>query len=88
MLTQMQFSLNKAISCLFSDTLIWISRYAGGNFDTHVIKIFICLIIFIDRCINQAACSIQQIFVDVSRDKSVVWPRGPQKAMKYGYAWN
>lgn len=37
-LTQMQFHLNEAISCLFSDTLIWISQYAGGNFDMHVIK--------------------------------------------------
>lgn len=37
-LTQIQFHLNEAISCLFFDTLIWTSRYAGGNFDKHVIK--------------------------------------------------
>lgn len=65
-LTQMQFHWNEAISCPFSDILIWTNRYPGGNFDTFVIKEkCICLIIFIDHRINHGACSIQQIFVAV-----------------------
>lgn len=36
-LTQMQVYLNKAISCPFSDTLIWTNRSPGGNSDMFVI---------------------------------------------------